>query len=198
MKKIRIMLLFLSTFILLCSLANAELINGGFEDGLNGWILNSGIGNAVTGYSSTSLSLLPQEGSYFLQLEHSNMFPGDLTQSVTLNAGDVVSGWLASEVAGTSIAWISVEYDSSSERIWASSTGSTTWTYWNWMAPETNTYTLRLYALATGIPPAPIYSNLFVDNISVASVPIPEPASVLLLGSWMLGLAGLTRKLCKI
>jgi hypothetical protein len=197
----KIIFLFLPIFVISAGIAYADIGNGGFENDLNGWNLITGIASAVEAYSSsdTPLSLSPLEGSYFLELESGGLLSegfGNLQQDVELNTGDVISGWLAFEIAGTSSARIGMEYSGSSETVWEASTGNDSWTYWSWIAPETNTYTLRFSAAATGIPYVPIYSRLFVDDITVDSASIPEPTTILLLlpGLGLLGMGAYLRK----
>jgi hypothetical protein len=190
-------------FILLLALffynpAGANIVNGGFETGdLNGWMcLGYAQCNVVTSYTSPYLTLAPQEGNYFATVEGGGALNNPrLEQTLTLNAGDVISGYFALD--GYAMHSGSVTVDDGVTLVTIASQAHTNipWTYWIWTAPATNTYALVFDPFAMGgpLPGDPTYVVIFADGITVTPSSVPEPATMLLLGLGLIGLAGVRR-----
>jgi len=179
--------------------ANADIVNGGFETGdLTGWMcLDYAQCNVVTSYSSSYLTLAPQQSSYFSTVEPGGgLYQSRLEQSITLNAGDVISGYFALDGVAMHSGSVTVDDGVTTVVIASQAHTNISWTYWSWTAPATNTYALAFapFAISGPLPWDPTYVVLFVDGVSVTSSSVPEPASMLLLSLGLMGLAGVRRK----
>ncbi len=176
------------------------IVNPGFESGLTGWTVPSGNASAVTSYEYLS----PMEGSNFLSI-----LAGDANkwyevyQSIDLNTGDILSGYAAFDwddntkyydgakvyiknSSGVTIGTPWSENGSGHPDYW-----NGPWTSWSWTAPSSDKYTL-VYGACNTIDTVGDSYGLF-DAAQVDYV-VPEPATMLLLGSGLLGLFGFKRK----
>lgn len=184
------------------STANAIPINLSFESGLTSWNLGSGTDpwniSVVNSVSAGPDTLLPTDGNYFLTLysPHFGSGPTYLWQ----NIGDLVAG------TAVSFDWTSSGdplflsgnffgiYSGASEVL---SVALATAPILNGPGTSWNTLT---FSLPTDLPDAtfgfkvlgsPENNMLYIDNISVASV--PEPSSLALLAAGV-GLIGFTSR----
>jgi hypothetical protein len=203
MKKLAVFLVMVGLFLASSSVAQAGLINAGFETGnLTGWTAsNPSDAAVVTSHGGDSgTTYLPPEGSRFLQLLGSD-YNSSVSQEVSLLADDVLSGWAAFDwrdypsyydwasvsildVSGAVIATPWSESGSGQVSYWDGP-----WTQWSWTASSAGDYTL-VYAAGNTSDTAGSPYALF-DAQQVGGPVVPEPASLLLLGSGLLGLAGI-------
>lgn len=183
------------------SSANAGIIiNGGFESDFSvtpNWnvtLADSGALQRVTTWTALmeSRTIGPKEGQYFLLIKSDETAPTDtiLWQDVTLEAGSVVSGWMAIDAYLGSFSYADNDYAEVeilmghsllfSKSLTVGQLNSDrsliNWQYWSWTVPADGTYTIRLAARDdTTRAGAMTWWGLF-DGITVTAAPVPEPS----------------------
>ena len=196
------------------STAQASIVNFGFETGdLTGWVeplLNPPPVNGtsvVTSYDDFHGNVYgAPEGDYFLKLSGSNdwvyknMFRSVLQFNIDLEKNTVVKGWAAYDHKGHEADEAFIGYNTFfdgatlSGYIWnadmntVGAGGSSPWTLWTWVVPETSTYYMQ-YAVRSQYSTTALFDGESIDypNHGSANSVVPEPATMLLLGSGMIG-----------
>ncbi len=209
MKKALFLLVLVGLVLRPGGVAEAVILNGGFETGdLINWatsIPTGGSAQAVTSHTSDTSDLLiptvynPIEGNYFALLKADG--PGSdttLSQTFSISSGLRIEGWAAFD------AWDYLPFDDNADVLILDALGTTVianpwhsdvstvgdygdgpWTYWNWTAPTSGNYILQFRV--TNSLDSDMDSYALFDAAGV----IPEPATMLLFGSGLLGLIGL-------
>lgn len=186
----------------LVNIAQAGLTNPGFETGdFTGWTLSfQGYGDEISQAVSDMYSYPVPVGNYLASLwagADKGVYTV-LSQTFSANAGEKLS------ISAAFIAHDESPYaDDAYVRIWDGSTTTTLWrsdvievgdygaTMWEsviWEAPITGTYTLSF-----GV--ANERDNAFSSQALFDVNPVPVPNALLLLGSGLLGLIGIRRRL---
>lgn len=149
---------------------------------------------AALGTGSADYEIVPQ-GSIHITAK----------QSTYLNKGDKISGWVSfynGDFDPQDSGRISVEnkYGAKIIDLWQEYSGSSTtipynsispWTYWQWVVPRADTYTLAL-GVTTGGDNV-LSSWALFDGIRVTPSSVPEPATIIMLGTGLMALLWLCR-----
>jgi hypothetical protein len=163
--------------------------NGSFESGLTGWTLSRG---NVDVHTSATAPLNAQDGSTFVELEAGTN--GMIRQTVALTVGRyLLSFWYSPNEAGNALS-SEIGYrlgGLANGRVNATSSGTTVGN-WIQVAVEVQVKQARNYLLGFSAYGKEDANGGYVDNVSIAPIPVPAAGFALLGG--LAGLAGLRRR----
>lgn len=209
MKKLLVFICAISLVLCVAGTVNAMVINGGFETGFTGWttyIPPGGSASVVTSHTGDLGTLYdPVEGDYFALLKTGGLGSyTTLSQDIYLGE-DVLEGWAAFDYRDyypyNDNAYVKIYSGSSLIATPWSVFGNSVpnywdrpWTEWSWTAASADTYTLKFGVANSGDCDYDSYA-LFDANVHQSSAaPVPEPFTILLVGTGLIGIIGFGRK----
>lgn len=172
--------------------ARADLLNPGFEDGLNNWTVYG-----TAGTSTDLMGLLAKYGSAFAFVESGTgggtPTASTITQTFTALAGQAISGY-AAFFAGDNLPWndrafLSISDGETLTTLWSKSVesvgghGYSDWTAFSWIADSAGLYTLT-FGIRDGLDG---YGTSLAALDMPASVAVPGPIA----GAGLVPLLGL-------
>lgn len=216
----------MTTFVAVQTARSSNLPNGGFDNGdFFGWTISiptgtcefgsggqpavgpagsacvsssynpgTGVTRPITSPNNSDFAIIGTAGTaYFMGNLHYDI---TASQSLSLNAGDIVSGWTLfyngdyEPQDKAFVKFLNSDTDSLVATPWSATSGragydtASPWTYWQWRAPSSGNYTLEIGMTTFGDDTFASYGMF--DGISIHSV--PEPSSISLLGLGVFGL----------
>lgn len=214
MKKLYLAILVMATVMLLgsSSTAQANLLNNpGFETPGSAWASPTSwsTGGTAPGIGQTSWGMVPHGGSWVFTVDQwgggSAGASGLAAQPVTpvLNTGDTATlkMYISTEAGYTGSAKAKLEFLSATDvllgtALSSSYAGTNPWTLAtaSGLVPA-GTVKLKAYALSEQMGVGS--KSAWFDDADLTVTPIPEPTSLLLLGSGLIGLFGLRKRTTK-
>jgi len=209
MNKIILVISFLLTS-LWATVASASVVNGSYEDGLNGWVSNNSSPTVVTSYdatdgSSTSFQTMEAtDGDNFVIIPSSDSATILTSSTVHINEGDTVSfDWFASNEGSSAsfsgyaleilIGNITVTADLLSTAPGVGEYGLTGWQTFEYVSSFSGDVVLKFYSLnLVGDPSNGII--LGIDNVAVTPVPLSKSSAFMTIGLGVMGFTTTRRR----